>query len=100
MLKYLNPVAVAAHRGNSKYCPENTMAAFRSAVALEPDMLEIDLHMTQDGEIIMMHDHTVDRTTDGARWTRAAGRARSSREKRCPPLPSFSCSCGTILTCC
>ena len=65
MLNYRNPVAVAAHRGNSKYFPENTMAAFRSAVALAPDMLEIDLHMTLDGEIIMMHDHTVDRTTDG-----------------------------------
>ena len=65
MLNYRNAVAVAAHRGNSKYFPENTMVAFRSAVALEPDMLEIDLHMTKDGVIVMMHDHTVDRTTNG-----------------------------------
>lgn len=65
MLKYRNPISVAAHRGNSKYCPENTLAAFKSAMELDPDMLEIDLHMTKDGEIIMMHDHTVDRTTNG-----------------------------------
>jgi len=66
MLKYRNPISVAAHRGNSKYCPENTIAAFKSAMELDPDMLEIDLHMTKDGEIIMMHDHTVDRTTNGS----------------------------------
>lgn len=65
-LKYENPIPVAAHRGNSKYFPENTMSAFRSAVSLQPDMIEIDLHMTRDGEIIMMHDHKVDRTTDGS----------------------------------
>ncbi|MBR4206165.1 MAG: hypothetical protein IKQ92_11870 [Clostridia bacterium] len=64
-LPYRNPVSVAAHRGNSKFCPENTMASFRSAVELKPDMLEIDLHMTKDGEIVMMHDHKVDRTTNG-----------------------------------
>lgn len=65
MLQYRNPIAVAAHRGNSRYFPENTMAAFRSAAALAPDMIEVDLHMTSDGEIVMMHDHTVNRTTDG-----------------------------------
>ncbi|MBQ8333612.1 MAG: glycerophosphodiester phosphodiesterase, partial [Clostridia bacterium] len=58
-------MSVAAHRGNSKYFPENTMAAFRSAASLNPDMIEIDLHMTKDGEIILMHDHKVDRTTNG-----------------------------------
>lgn len=65
MLPYKNAIPVAAHRGNSKYFPENTMVSFRSAVSLDPDMLEIDIHMTKDGEIIMMHDHTVDRTTNG-----------------------------------
>ncbi len=69
-LTYRNKIPVAAHRGNSKYAPENTMAAFRSAVALNPDMVEIDLHMTKDGEIILMHDHKVDRTTDGTGFIR------------------------------
>ena len=62
---YRNAVRVAAHRGNAKYCPENTLVSFRSALQLPVDQLEIDLHMTRDKHIIMMHDHKVDRTTDG-----------------------------------
>ena len=58
-------VLLSAHRGNSAYFPENTMPAFLSALTLPVDMLEFDLHMTRDGEIIMMHDHKVDRTTTG-----------------------------------
>lgn len=64
-LQYRNAVPVAAHRGNSAFFQENTMASFRSAAELEPDMIETDVHMTRDGELILMHDHTVDRTTDG-----------------------------------
>lgn len=60
-----NAVRVAAHRGNSKYYPENTLIGFRSALELPIDQLEIDLHMCKDGHIVMMHDHTVDRTTNG-----------------------------------
>ena len=65
MLQYQNEIPVAAHRGNSRYFPENTLAAFRSAFALAPDMIETDLHMTQDGRLVLIHDHRVDRTTDG-----------------------------------
>lgn len=65
-LPYQNPIPVAAHRGNAKYCPENTMASFRSAAALCPDMIETDVHMTRDGELILMHDHRLDRTTNGS----------------------------------
>lgn len=64
MMAYKNKVRVAAHRGNSCVCPENTLVAMRSALELPVDMLEIDLHMTKDGHIILMHDHAVDRTTD------------------------------------
>lgn len=64
-LAYQNPIPVAAHRGNAAYFPENTMASFRSAAELKPDMIETDIHMTRDGELILMHDHTVDRTTNG-----------------------------------
>ena len=64
MMAYKNKVRVAAHRGNSCVCPENTLVAMRSALKLPVDMLEIDLHMTKDGHIILMHDHAVDRTTD------------------------------------
>ena len=65
-LSYRNPVPVAAHRGNARYCPENTMVSFRSAAALHPDMMETDVHMTKDGELVLMHDHTLDRTTNGS----------------------------------
>ena len=62
----MNTVKLAAHRGYSAKFPENTMLAMREAVKLDIDMLEIDLHMTKDGEIILMHDHLVDRTSDGS----------------------------------
>ena len=58
-------VLVSAHRGNSAFFPENTMVAFKSALTMPVDMLEFDLHMTRDKQIIMMHDHQIDRTTDG-----------------------------------
>ena len=62
---YENAVRIAAHRGNSKYYPENTLPAFLSALSMPIDQLEIDLHMCKDGHIVMIHDHTVDRTTNG-----------------------------------
>src|SRR5690625_412834 len=57
---------VIAHRGDSLVAPENTMAAFAAAVAGGSDMIEIDLHMSADGEGIVIHDGTVDRTTDAS----------------------------------
>ncbi|MDE6273604.1 MAG: hypothetical protein K2L87_00965, partial [Clostridiales bacterium] len=62
---YRHKTLVAAHRGNSKYFPENTLSSFKSALTLDVDMVETDIHMTKDGELVLMHDHTVDRTTDG-----------------------------------
>ena len=57
-------VHVCAHRGHSIDRPENTMAAFRRAVELGCTSLEIDVVMSGDGEIVVLHDLTVDRTTD------------------------------------
>ena len=54
-----------AHRGASAYAPENTMAAFEKAVELGADVLELDLHLTRDDELVVIHDDTLDRTTDG-----------------------------------
>jgi glycerophosphoryl diester phosphodiesterase len=56
---------VMAHRGDSVYCPENTLAAFRKAIADGADILETDLHLSRDGEMMCIHDASVDRTTDG-----------------------------------
>lgn len=54
-----------AHRGGPAYAPENTLAAFRSAIAIGADWIEMDIQMTKDGALIVMHDETVDRTTNG-----------------------------------
>ncbi|MHB8114217.1 MAG: glycerophosphodiester phosphodiesterase [Bellilinea sp.] len=54
-----------AHRGNRVRCPENTLAAFRWALAEGADILETDLHLSVDGELVCIHDATLDRTTDG-----------------------------------
>jgi glycerophosphoryl diester phosphodiesterase len=58
-------VLVIAHRGGAHLAPENTLAAFRNAIALGVDMIEIDVHLSKDGHVVVIHDNTVDRTTDG-----------------------------------
>jgi len=57
--------AVFAHRGGAKLWPENTLFAFRHAWDLGVDVLEMDVHGTQDGAVVVIHDDTVDRTTNG-----------------------------------
>jgi glycerophosphoryl diester phosphodiesterase len=54
-----------AHRGASALAPENTMEAFRLAVEAGADGLELDVHLTRDGHIVVIHDATVDKTTNG-----------------------------------
>lgn len=54
-----------AHRGASSCAPENTMAAFSSAVELGADGLELDIHLSQDGVPVVIHDESLERTTDG-----------------------------------
>lgn len=58
-------VLVIAHRGGRGLAPEGTMVAFDHAVSLGVDVLEFDTHMTSDGYLVVSHDNTVDRTTDG-----------------------------------
>ena len=57
-------IEVAAHRGNVADFPENTMAAYKSAYEIGADMIELDLHMTKDGEIVLIHDGDLARTAD------------------------------------
>lgn len=54
-----------AHRGASGHAPENTMAAFDMAVKMKADYFELDVQMSKDGHLVIMHDATVDRTTNG-----------------------------------
>jgi glycerophosphoryl diester phosphodiesterase len=56
---------VMAHRGGKGLWPENTLYAFEQAVAMGVDVLEMDFHSTADGVLVLMHDDTVDRTTNG-----------------------------------
>src|SRR5262252_5883544 len=56
---------VGGHRGNPAEHPENTLASFRSAIELGVDLIECDVHLSADGELIVIHDHTLDRTTNG-----------------------------------
>src|SRR5437879_8664126 len=56
---------VGGHRGNPAEQPENTMASFSSAMELGVDLIECDVHMSSDGELVVIHDHTLERTTSG-----------------------------------
>jgi glycerophosphoryl diester phosphodiesterase len=57
---------IASHRGGALQWPENSPTAFRNTVALPVDQVEFDIHPTADGEIVVIHDATLDRTTDGS----------------------------------
>ncbi len=59
-------VSIIAHAGAQGHAPPNTMAAFEAALELGADTLEMDLQPTADGDIVTIHDGTVDRTTDGS----------------------------------
>lgn len=56
---------VFGHRGAMGYAPENTFASFERAVALGVDAIELDVHLTADGEVVVIHDAELHRTTDG-----------------------------------
>jgi glycerophosphoryl diester phosphodiesterase len=58
-------IKVIGHRGAAGYAPENTFASFDYALALAVDGLETDIRATRDGVLVLLHDATVDRTTDG-----------------------------------
>lgn len=58
-------VLVAAHRGDWRNYPENSIAAINSAIAMGVDIVEIDIAKTKDGQLVLMHDETIDRTTTG-----------------------------------
>ncbi|OFW10440.1 MAG: hypothetical protein A3H96_06815 [Acidobacteria bacterium RIFCSPLOWO2_02_FULL_67_36] len=56
---------VYAHRGGARLRPENTIAAFDHGLAVGADALEFDVHLSRDGVVVIHHDRTLDRTTDG-----------------------------------
>lgn len=67
---YTGKTLVFGHRGASAYAPMNTLPAFELAVAQRADGIELDVHLSQDGQLIVLHDFTVDHTTDGHGYAR------------------------------
>lgn len=68
LLQSSRPVVIA-HRGYSAVAPENTLPAFERALAAGADLIELDYHHSRDGQLIVIHDSTLDRTTDATnRW--------------------------------
>ena len=65
MLQMTKRFLVSCHRGCTERAPENTVAAARDAVRIGADLIECDVRTTADGHLVIMHDTTVDRTTDG-----------------------------------
>lgn len=61
---------VICHRGYSSRYPENTILAFQKAVESGADGVELDVHLTRDGEVVVIHDERVDRTTDGVGYVK------------------------------
>lgn len=61
----LSAQRIVAHRGALKWAPENTLAAFDAAIALGAGCIEMDVRQTADGVLVLMHDRTINRTTDG-----------------------------------
>lgn len=57
---------LVGHRGNAAHAPENTLESFRQAVEIGVDALELDVHVSVDGHVVVIHDPTLDRTTDGS----------------------------------
>ncbi len=89
---------IYAHRGGAGLAPENTLTAFHKALELDVYAMEMDLHVTRDGEIVVIHDETLDRTTDGLgsvvdltleevrRWDAGAKFSQAFRGERIPTL--------------
>lgn len=76
---------ILGHRGASAYAPENTMAAFELALEQGADGVELDVHLSKDGELVVIHDERVDRTTDAKGFV---------KDYTLAELSCFDASCG------
>ncbi|OOG77388.1 glycerophosphodiester phosphodiesterase [Flavobacterium sp. A45] len=61
----MNKILKIGHRGAKGYEPENTLISFEKAIEMGADGIELDVHLSQDGHLIVIHDETIDRTTNG-----------------------------------
>ena len=65
MRPLIEKTLIIAHRGACGYAPENTMEAFRMALEMGADGIELDIHLTSDGQVVVCHDEKIDRTSNG-----------------------------------
>lgn len=70
MKSFSDKIILSGHRGERTVVPENTMAAFRYALDCNVDMIETDFHLSKDGKLVLIHDHTLERTTNGTGYVR------------------------------
>lgn len=61
-------ILVCAHRAYHKFVPENSIASIKQAIKAEIDIVEVDVNTTKDGILVLMHDNSIDRTTNGKGW--------------------------------
>ena len=66
----MNKTNVWAHRGASAYAPENTLSAFEQAVNMKADGIELDVQLTKDGTIVVIHDETLHRVSGASGWVK------------------------------
>ncbi|MBX3012607.1 MAG: hypothetical protein KF832_13915 [Caldilineaceae bacterium] len=81
---------IVAHRGAPEDQPENTLPAFQFALAQGADVLETDLHFTRDDEIVLFHDHTLDRMTDGQGFLRNCTVSELKRQQTRSPTGALT----------
>lgn len=79
MFKQVPTPLIVAHRGYSSHYPENTLAAFRAAIEAGAHMVELDVNLSRDRQLIVIHDESVDRTTDGSGPVQAQTAAQLGR---------------------
>ncbi|OOM79965.1 glycerophosphodiester phosphodiesterase [Clostridium sp. BL-8] len=66
----MSRIKVWGHRGASGYAPENTLEAFQMAVEMKADGIELDVQLTKDGELVVIHDETIERVSNGTGWVK------------------------------
>ena len=84
---------IASHRGGALLWPENSRLAFEQTAKLAVEQVEFDVHPTRDGQLVVIHDDTLERTTDGkGPVCRTTGRSCRRSSSRAPAASACCCS--------
>ncbi len=82
-------ILICAHRGASAYAPENTLEAFQLAVDQGADAVELDVHLTRDGKLLVAHDEKIDRVSDGTGFIAQMTLAQIKKHVFNKPHPAY-----------